>query len=212
MAITPTTQNNLKLPVYQCADKGLESALNTLARAIEAIRIPDVRLPTGAGTMEWDGKSVLIRPSERKTMSRLAPWSPVFEASSTPNSSLVSFRLGTINGVVPSNWSVKHPLTTLQPDEFKYVILTVTTESGAVTGATISLDTDPVTEEVIAKSIPPTQFKVVLGVLWQGGFAMTVDYNLQALATVSFTENRIPVGAGESPTDNWYVWQITPSN
>lgn len=207
MAAVPTTKNTVKLPVFQCGDKGLESALNILARAIEGINVPDVRLPAGAGTMEWSGNDVLLRPAQRITSNSPSPWTPKFESDGTQQS-LVSFHLGTINGVVPANWSQKHQMPQLTEGQFKYITLTVTTQSGGVTGSTISLEDTPVTEERIAKSVPPTQFEVVLGVLYTGGFFMNVNYNLQALATVAFQELRIPVGPGESPKDNWYVWQV----
>ena len=205
--IVPTFQNNKKLPTFQCSDKGLEHALNLLARSIEGIVIPDVRLPQGSGTMEWDGKNVLLRPQSYAPPTTKYPWYPIFHAGETDTE--VSFSIGTINNVVPGNWSAKHVIGTLGVGVYKYVTLTVTTASGAVSGATISLEDAPVTTDAVTKNLPPTEFQLVLGVIWDGGFQMVITQNLQALASVVFVEEKASVGVGELAYDNWYRWQVS---
>ena len=60
MPFSPPRQNREKLPVFQSEDPGLALALNTLARAIDSIELPDVRI--SGGTQEWSGESVILRP------------------------------------------------------------------------------------------------------------------------------------------------------
>lgn len=208
MAVVPTFKNNSKLPVYECADKGLQQALNTLARAIESLSIPDVRLTSGAGTMEWNGSDVLLRPSTPVTNQSRPPWSPVYHSDENGESQ-VSFSAGTINNVIASNWNAKFSLNITEPEQYKFVVLTVTSASGIVTNATLSLESTPVTTDFVSKGVPPTMFKYTLGVFWLSGYQMLVDHNLQASGEVVFTESRTAITPGDIGYDNWYRWHVT---
>lgn len=210
MPVVPTFKNTTKLPVYDCPDKGLANALNTLARAIEQLTIPDVRLPAGDGTMEWNGGDVLLRPARKVDNSNIKPWTPIFSATED-NQPQVTFAAGTINNVIPSNWNQVFNLGVLAPNTYKYIVLVVETVSGQLTGATLELKDITASQDQITKSIPPTGFEYPLGVIWSNGHQMLVTENLHAYGEIVFEENRSTLVAGDRGQDSWYRWRVESS-
>lgn len=111
---TPKHLNKLVLPKFKSSDKGLEDALNTLARAIENIEIPDVRLV--GGTMEWTGGQMLLTPEatniaaeERKVpltiLSTRPAYIPASEVLPGTGSRRFYIEWGVVNEMLATNWS-----------------------------------------------------------------------------------------------------------
>jgi hypothetical protein len=135
-----------------------------------------------------------------------APWAPEFFTTGSGGALVYKcrFNLGTVNHVPAGNWNAEHTLPS--DDAIKFVVLTITTASGKVTGVAISLDTDAPTEDVIAKDTPPVTHKIVLGAVGKTRAQMIVDENLTLLATEVFRETKTAPATGGEPFSRWWRW------
>lgn len=134
------------------------------------------------------------------------PWNPSFFTTGTDPSIVYKcrFNLGTVNNVVPSNWN--DDFTLPSDDSLKFVVITVSSESGKITNVAISLDTASPTEDSIAKDIPPTEFKIVLGVVGKNSGKMIISTNLDMVASEIFKETKTTPAVGGEPFSRWWRW------
>jgi hypothetical protein len=133
------------------------------------------------------------------------PWQPVFITEAEVLK--VSFRLGTANNVVPTNWNTKFTAPT--GDTVKFVVLAVTTSGGKVTSCALSLDSSAPATDEISKDTPPTSHKVVLGAVGSGTSQMLVTKNILLAASVVFTETAAASADRAEPFHRWYRWDAT---
>lgn len=175
-----------------------------LLAAIER-RTPGI---AGGGINHFFGGTVITPPRKAKRggSSTYVPWRPSFFTEGTPEAPVYKcrFNLGTVNNVPAGNWNDKFTLPS--DDSLKFVVITVTTESGKVTGVTISLDTAAPTEDSIAKDTPPVEFKVVLGAVGKQTGKMIVTVNLDMIAQEVFRETKTAPAVGGEPYSRWWRW------
>jgi len=175
-----------------------------LLAAIER-RTPGI---AGGGINHFFGGTVITPPRKAKRggSSTYVPWRPSFFTEGTPEAPVYKcrFNLGTVNNVPAGNWNDKFTLPS--DDSLKFVVITVTTESGKVTGVTISLDTAAPTEDSIAKDTPPVEFKIVLGAVGKQTGKMIVAVNLDMIATEIFKETKTAPAVGGEPFSRWWRW------
>jgi len=175
-----------------------------LLAAIER-RTPGI---AGGGINHFFGGTVITPPRKAKRggSSTYVPWRPSFftEGSSEAPVYKCRFNLGTVNNVPAGNWNDKFTLPS--DDSLKFVVITVTTESGKVTGVTISLDTAAPTEDSIAKDTPPVEFKIVLGAVGKQTGKMIVAVNLDMIAQEVFRETKTAPAVGGEPYSRWWRW------
>lgn len=176
-----------------------------LLSAIER-RTPGV---AGGGINHFFGGTVITPPRKAKrgaAASAYIPWKPSFFTEGTPEAPVYKcrFNLGTVNNVPAGNWN--DPFTLPSDDSLKFVVITVTTESGKVTGVTISLDTAAPTEDSIAKDTPPVEFKIVLGAVGKQTGKMIVTVNLDMVAQEIFRETKTAPAVGGEPYSRWWRW------
>jgi hypothetical protein len=175
-----------------------------LLAAIER-RTPGI---AGGGINHFFGGTVITPPRKAKRggSSTYVPWRPSFFTEGTPEAPVYKcrFNLGTVNNVPAGNWNDKFTLPS--DDSLKFVVITVTTESGKVTGVTISLDTAAPTEDSIAKDTPPVEFKIVLGAVGKQTGKMIVNVNLDMIAQEVFRETKTAPAVGGEPYSRWWRW------
>lgn len=197
-----TERPRAKVPRFTSPDKGLEGALNALGNAINAIQLPNINLV--GGTQEWSGSSVLLRPDATPLVGSppvYIPWKPTFSLQSGQNK--VRFNLGTVNGLIATNWD---ELLDLAPAETVFVVLTATGEAGtgSVTGFSLSLEPSPPAQDNPTEGVLPSEFKFVLGVIKDHCAQMVIDYNLNATGSTAFIKSQTaPVEGGETFVRYW---------
>ena len=81
----------------------------------------------------------------------------------------VTFWPGTVNSLLPSNGmaGLSSGVATVASG-VRYLVLTCTTSSGAITGATFSADASPPAAITPLAGSPPTSFKILVGVTIDG--------------------------------------------
>lgn len=174
-----------------------------LLAAIER-RTPGI---AGGGINHFFGGTVITSPkSKRGPGSGYVPWKPVFFTEGTPEAPIYKcrFNLGTVNNVPAENWN--DIFTLPSDDSLKFVVITISTESGKVTGVTISLDVAAPTEDSISKDTPPVEFKVVLGAVGKQIGKMIVAVNLDMIAMEVFRETVTTPAIGGEPFSRWWRW------
>ena len=140
------------------------------------------------------------------------PWQPKFiiNTETIPNSYKVRFNLGTVNQVPATNWNDEHTLSSDEED-IKFVILTISTNSGKVSGVAISVEANAPDEDEISKDVPPVAFKVVLGAITNNTSKMIVTDNIQAAAVEVFRQGKSAPTKGSESFTRWWRWQVTTS-
>lgn len=138
------------------------------------------------------------------------PWQPQFFTEGTEPSITYKcrFNLGTCNNVVATNWN--DAFTLPSDDSSEFVVLTVTTASGKVTGITLSVDATAPAEDVIAEDTPPVTHKIVLGAIGKTTAKMIVTHNIVILAEEVFRSTDAAPAAGAEPFNRWWRWSVQP--
>lgn len=135
------------------------------------------------------------------------PWKPNFFTTNAGGVVYkVRFNLGTVNNVAPENWDQEH---TLSNNNKRFVTLTIDSIDGKVNNLNISLETTPLTQDIIAKDTPPAQHKILLGVIDQTSGQMIEDSNLNAVGVEVFRESKGSTTVGQEPFSRWWRWQHT---
>jgi len=138
-----------------------------------------------------------------------APWTPSFFTEGEGETLVYKcrFNLGTVNQVVASNWNDAQTLS-MAADAYHFVVLTITTASGKVTGVSIGVDATAPSEDYIAKDTPPVTFKIVLGAIGRTEAKMIVLTNLEAAAEEVFRESDAAPATGAEPFHRWWRWNV----
>lgn len=137
----------------------------------------------------------------------VTPWEPSFFMDGADYK--CRFNLGTCNNVVASNWN--DAFTLPSDDSSKFVVLTVTTASGKVTGISLSVDASAPAEDVIAEDTPPITHKIVLGAIGKTSAQMIIDFNIVILAEEVFRSSAAAPAAGAEPFNRWWRWSVQPA-
>jgi hypothetical protein len=123
---------------------------------------------------------------------------------------LVTVRPGTLNGVLASNWTIE---AECGEEELGYVVLSVSATSNGIVSTELSFDASPPTaEQSPVKWGLPTSFKVLIGLVRGPQVWQVVLDNLSFASSKRITTTReTPLSLGELAYDNWYVWQMLPT-
>jgi hypothetical protein len=178
MPFSPSHLTKPKLPKFQSPDKGLEDALNMLARAIESIEIPDIRLTNG--NMAWSGRNLLLTPDftpVKQQDTRIPPLTivgtrPAYipePATPTPTGSRRFWiTWGSINNRILTNWDQAITVPT-GSNGTKFIVLKVDlapTDSELVTSATWEMwnsSTEKTSPNWVANGNRPSHYYIMLG-------------------------------------------------
>lgn len=118
---------------------------------------------------------------------------------------VIRVNAGTINGILPSNWSNDFTVEI----ETYYVVLNVSASSNQIVSSMLSIDSSPPqNEQAPVKWGLPSEFKVVVGIVLGSRVWQVVFNNLSYISSKRITTNRESPQAGQLPYDNWYVWQL----
>ncbi len=116
---------------------------------------------------------------------------------------------GTINGILPSNYS---NVFTLSLGTTYYVDLNVTASSGQVTAATLSFDASAPAAIPVNASAPPNSFSFMLGLLITDNVGGATWYrvigpgSLTAAGSLVYQVNASSPSPGTLPFTNYYTW------
>lgn len=182
-----------------------------------AIKIPEIIRVGDPITAKWangireslqrlrDRTPIIYNPP-RTIQGPDVPWQPNFRT--VDGIEIVTFNLGSVNGIIATNWDDEIPLN---PADTKFVVLNISGEAntGAVTALTIDLeDSFPAPDNPVEGTLPAS-FKVVLGVVKNKTARMLITYNLIAQGAVTFTKSIAAPGEGEEPFVRYWRWQVT---
>jgi hypothetical protein len=123
---------------------------------------------------------------------------------------IVTVRPGTLNGVLASNWTIE---AECGEEELVYVVLSVSATSNGIVSTELSFDASPPTaEQSPVKWGLPTSFEVLIGLVRGPQVWQVVLDNLSFASSKRITTTReTPLSLGELAYDNWYVWQMLPT-
>lgn len=185
------------------SDKKMKKQLAGVLKKESNNQLVPVR--SGSGLKMRSGPQGFFISSKRKGSGKShVPWEPIFTTGETEGQWLVQFSIGNVNNVVPSNWDEIHDLGVIE-DKFKWVLLTVTTVGGIVTGCVISIADTPPQEDEVNEGTPPASHVIVLGVVGNSRKYMMYSTNLNMIAYVVFVTTR-QAEPGQEPFSRWWRW------
>lgn len=151
-------------------------------------------------------RSPVVYTPPRTVQGPDVPWQPNFDT--VEGVDIVKFNLGSINGIIATNWDDEIPL---DPEDTKFVVLNVSgvADTGAITAFTIDLEDDFPAPDNPVEGTLPASFKVLLGVVKDRTGRMLITYNLVAVGGVTFIKSIAAPGEGEEPFVRYWRWQVT---
>lgn len=117
-----------------------------------------------------------------------------------------TFRAGTINQLLPSNYLSG---VAVSGAGTWYLVLDCTASNGEVTSAAFAVDASPPPAITPYAGEPPVAFKVLIGIVISGvAFKVWGCGNITAVAAESFRLQKVSPTAGQLPYDVYYTWNI----
>lgn len=167
----------------------------------------------GVARSEAGGQTLFIKKISRGGGSVATippPWTPSFFTTGTEPSLVYKcrFNLGTVNNVAASNWNAEHVLPSAE-DTFKFVVLTITSANGKVSGVAISVDAASPATDAVSKDVPPGTQKILLGAIGRSSAKMILVKNLQMAGVEVFRETKSAPAVGAEPFSRWWRWEYS---
>jgi len=142
----------------------------------------------------------------------IAPTTHPFQINSTKDEVgddyTVTVRPGTINSLLPTNLMDGNELNgfALTADTLKYVVLTATAASNALTSCSLSLDSSaPGTQTPLAFALP-SEYKVLLGIVYNATVHQVVNTNLSVSGKQAYITDKTNPPPGALPYDVFLQW------
>lgn len=112
---------------------------------------------------------------------------------------------GTVNGILPINWQTRH---TVKPDDINYIKLKVTSSTGNINSVTIEVSpSKDDSEQQASVNLPPSIFKILIGIYFKGNYYMIYDRPIAAAPIVLYTKTK-NADFGAEPYSKYYIWQV----
>jgi hypothetical protein len=118
-----------------------------------------------------------------------------------------TFRPGTINSLLPSNYLTG---VTISNPGTSYLVLNCTASNGEITSAAFSADASAPAAIVPYAGQPPIGFKILIGVAIDGVAVKVWGCgNIAAAGAESFRLQKASPVAGQLPYDVYYTWNLS---
>jgi hypothetical protein len=175
-----------------------------LARGDNLVAGPGIRLD------KTSGQVTIKSDAGRGSTAAVAPPQP-FQVTLRPNpesetSVLASVWPGTVNGLLPTNYTVE---ATLSKTGDYYVILRCTCAGQQVTGVEIMAPTtQPEPAAVIPNALPST-VDVLMAIVAQGTLFQIRTGNLTLAPSERFRQYKAEAEPGTLPWDSYWTWRVT---
>lgn len=135
------------------------------------------------------------------------PFDVTFGPGSDGTHKTATVRPGTINSLIPSNYTTTYDLSDTGS---YYLILSATSTSGEITGCTLSCPASPPGALPVLMGAPPTAFDYLLGVIVNNVWFRTIgNGSLFASGAEVFRISKTSPAPGTLPYDIYYTWAIT---
>lgn len=146
-----------------------------------------------------------LQPAARISYGSTCPFTPSITSSGATRT--VTFRPGTINSLLPSNYATG---VTVPATGTRYLVLDVGVTSGAITSAAFAADSAAPDAIAPAAGTPPSSFKVLIALAIDARlFRVWGCGNIQAIPVEAFRLQKITPVAGQVPYDVYYTWELS---
>ena len=181
--------------------------INAIMDAIRALAgVDSVTAGPYLKTTTHNGKTVVSLGKPPARGGSAVAYKPFDARSINATDGVVLFRPGTVNGILPTNWSANVAFT---KDVVNYVVLNCQAGQGQVTACALACQTDAPGPIGVAQGYPPSTFKVLTGLIVDNLWVRLIG---PGSVTASSTEvvrtlKESPV-AGEFPFNIVYTWNV----
>jgi hypothetical protein len=137
----------------------------------------------------------------------LYPFDVEFGAGSDGSHSAGTVRPGTLNGLLPSNFTISDDLSNTGT---YYLVLSATATDGEITGCTLAFSGSAPGALPVLQGQPPTTFDYLLGVIVDAQWFRTIGLgSLTANGVEVYRVSKTTPAPGTLPYDIYYTWGIT---
>ena len=193
---------------YQAGEPITAEMINGIVDAIREGQVSSVVGGTFRRTS--GGTTISINTPPRSTSAvapaTLCPFTPT--AVAVTSGFNVSFSVGTINGMLPTN--MFSPITGVTTSGRSYFYLKCDTNGKLITSAVIEQDTSVRTPQASVADAAPALFNILIATMTTSGEISTTIAcaNLSATAVPSVQEDNVTYVAGERNFKQYYNWVI----
>jgi len=196
------------MPLISKVSKGqtiTAEKMNTIIDALNELRVTSV--VGGQFSRGLGGTTITVTAPTRKQASvqaTVCPFTPTATAVSSGYD--VTFQVGTINGVLPSNIFGK--LSNVSTSSNKYFYIKCTTDGKVITEAVIESDATLRTPVQPTADTAPEEFNIVIGYMTTAGLTERIIAcgNLSAKIAPSIQEDSETYVAGQRNYTQYYNW------
>jgi len=150
------------------------------------------------------GTTITVPPSKGGGSAQICPFTAIATAVTTGFE--VSFSIGTVNGILPSNMFTK--ITGVTTAARTYFYIKATSDGKAVTSALIEKDTTIRTPPIPLKDVAPAEVNILIATMATSGLiesTISCD-NLNARIVPSIQEDNASYVTGERNLSQYYNW------
>lgn len=124
----------------------------------------------------------------------------------SPSSAWFGLRAGTINGVLPTNWTTTFSLPSSFPYT-RYINLNCQSDGKQVVAADISLETNPPSPVPCEMNFAPAEFSINTHVVVNHVAYRTIgSSSILAMTQETIRTEKVVASYGTMPYDIWYTW------
>jgi hypothetical protein len=195
------------MPILNKVQKGQTITADLINNIIEGIRECQLQSVVGGYFRRGPGgTTITVRPAAAGGAVISYPFE--YYSGGTATAPWFGLRAGTVNGILPTNWTTTFSLPVSTTAGYtKYIDLKCETDGFAVNEITIELNSDPPIPMVATNESAPPTFKINTHVVINGEAYRTIgSSSILAVVQESIRVDRTNIEYGVKPWDQYYIW------
>jgi hypothetical protein len=180
--------------------------MNSIIDALNEARLTSV--VGGQFSRGLGGTTITVQRSQGGVGGAIITYPFEYYSGGTITAPWFGLRAGTVNGILPTNWTTTFALPVATTAGYtRYIDLRCDTDGSAINEVTIELNTSPSTPMVATMETAPPTFKINTHTVLNGAAYRTIGASsILAVVQESIRVDRTTVEYGVKPWDQYYIW------
>ena len=197
------------MPLISKVSRGQPITSEKMNSIIDALN--EARLTSGVGgqfSRGLGGTTITVQRSQGGVGGAIITYPFEYYSGGTITAPWFGLRAGTVNGILPTNWTTTFALPVATTAGYtRYIDLRCDTDGSAINEVTIELNTSPSTPMVATMETAPPTFKINTHTVLNGAAYRTIGASsILAVVQESIRVDRTTVEYGVKPWDQYYIW------
>ena len=196
------------MPLISRVSKGQPITTEKMNSIIDALNETRLTSVVGGQFSRGLGGTTITLPRAQAGEALTLTYPFQFFSGGTATAPWFGLRAGTVNGILPTNWTTTFSLPVATTAGYtRYVDLRCDTDGSAINQVTIELNTSPSSPMVATMETAPSTFKINTHTVLNGAAYRTLGASsILAVVQESIRVDRTSVEYGVKPWDQYYIW------